>query len=174
MPINNNKSQVNLIVSNTNNTSNTPIINKKQIATVRSLKEDLELLIQRLRNLQKQRQNGNVSNLEQFIKLVQEFNEKSSQEISLVSVISMNENNPSLISQDIQLQLRQLQSSIKQTCSQLVNASKHIESSLSSSAELNSKQLDANLSQLSKSFNEFMHILDKLNNQNSLTILKTN
>ena len=136
--------------------------NKKQNATVRYLKEDLELLIQRLRNLQKQRQNGNSSNLEQFIKLVEEFNDKTTQQIVSINVINTNE---TVNGQDTQLQLRQLQSFMKQNCSQLSNFNKIIDSN-------GTKLLDLNLSQLSKFFNEFMHILDRLNSQNSLSILK--
>ncbi len=156
----NNNKQNNLIQTTTTTATTTNNNNKKQLATVRYLKEDLELLIQRLRNLQKQRQQTSVSNLEQFLKLVDEFNDKSSQQINLITILNSNET-VLLLNQEVQLQLRQLQSSIKQICLQLNKNNTD-----------SSKQLDIHLGQLSKSFNEFMHILDRINNQNSLSILK--
>lgn len=166
LPINNNKSSQ----TNGTSTSNTTSTSKKHITTVRYLKEDLELLVQRLRNLQKQRQNSSNSlahNLEQFVKSVEEFNDKASQQIGLISVIqNTSTSDLTLNSQETQFQLRQLQSGIKQTCAHLV-ANKQL-----ADLQVESSKLDASLSQLSKTFNEFMHILDRLNNQNSLSILK--
>ena len=111
---------------------------------IRCLKEDLELLIQQLRNLQKQRiacpqSNGNF---ETFIKSIEKFSEKSSKKINSI-IIDTN-------GQEFELQMRQLQSLIKNQSSLLDEGN-------------NPCDCDTILSQISKSFNEYMQVLDKLN-----------
>jgi hypothetical protein len=149
LPINNNTQ---------NNNGQKPIgftaNNKQQVNLIRQIKEDLELLIQKLRYLQKNRTSspnslGSTVSLEQFLGLAEDFNEKCTQQLNLIGLLSNESNNTNLISiQEHQLQLRQLQSGIKQNCA-------------------NMQQIDGNsdaYSQLSKCLNEFMQCLDKLNN----------
>lgn len=121
---------------------------------IRYLKEDLELLIQQLRNLQKQRTaacSQSNTNFETFIKSIEKFSEKSSKKMNSI-IIDTN-------GQESELQMRQLQSLIKNQSGMLGEGT-------------NKTDYDTILSQISKSFNEYMQVLDKLNlsyNQSSNT-----
>ena len=133
--------------------------NKQQLTAIRFMKEDLELLIQKLRNVQKQlnassnslSSTGSTSSavqtnsLEQFIKSTDEFNDKCSEQFSAF-VTAESEIH------EYQMQLRQLQSLIKQNCHQLIPN------------DIDKPQIanEFSISGLSKNFNEFLHVLDKL------------
>ena len=113
---------------------------KPQPTAVRCMKEELELLIQQLRNLQKQRASlFNKPSLEQLVKTAHEFVDKSGKQLAQLGEQD--------VSVDSQLQLRQLLAQVRQ---------------LAARENENQEALDATLGLLSKTFNELMQALDKL------------
>ena len=102
--------------------------------------------------------------MKQFKSLVDDFNEKISQQINLLILMSNDDNAQEI--QEHHLQLRQLHSIIKQNCSILNGGAELINSekegcSVNNNEKQNSQ--DVQLSNLSKSLNDFMQHLDKLN-----------
>lgn len=163
LPINNNNNNNSAPSSNGQKPIGFTANNKQQVNLIRQIKEDLELLIQKLRYLQKNRASspltpnmiGSTVSLEQFLSLAEDFNEKCTQQLNLIGLLSNESTNPNSMGiQEYQSQLRQLQSSIKQTCAGIQRIDGNSESS---------SVQDASLSQLSKFLNEFMQCLDKLN-----------
>ena len=130
LPINNSTTSAKV---STNTQGPGPIYAKNQSNSVRYLKEDLELLIQQLRNVQKQELKSN-NHLGQFCKSIDQFIDKAFSQL-----LGSN----SSVESDAELQLRQLQSVIK-----------------SQSQALNEH---SDLTELSKAFNEYMQVLDRLN-----------
>jgi len=148
---------------------------KQHMLSIKSIREEVDLLIQRLRNLQKgrqqqqQQQQQNTSNsnasvsLEQYLKSVDEFNEKTLKQLSVISLLNNlnNEQSPNINSteqlQEQQNKLKSLQTQIKETCACLN------ETLCNSNHSLSSNQ-DEQLSVLSRKFGEFMQNLDKFNN----------
>jgi len=178
LPINNNTTSINNGISNTNlniKKQSSALISKKQVNMIRLIKEDLEILIQKLRNLQKNRHwsftslvdtNTSVSlatNMKQFKSLVDDFNEKIGQQINLLILMSNDDNAQEI--QEHHLQLRQLHSIIKQNCS-ILNSGNELNSDIEGCSVNNTEKQnsqDVQLSNLSKSLNDFMQHLDKLN-----------
>ena len=164
LPINNNNNNNSAQSSNGQKPIGFTANNKQQANLIRQIKEDLELLIQKLRYLQKNRASspltpnmiGSTVSLEQFLSLAEDFNEKCTQQLNLIGLLSNESTNSNSMGiQEYQSQLRQLQSSIKQTCAGIQRIDGNSESS---------SVQDASLSQLSKFLNEFMQCLDRLNN----------
>ena len=148
---------------------------KKELSMLKIIKDELELLVQKLRNIQKERNNitkiitnsammsSNVTNFDQFVKSINEFHSRAYQEINILD--SFNDT----ISQ-LKTRLRQLLTTIKSNC--VINGHvEHIEmidddimeKVVTKNGNMDWKQLEANLTALSKTFNEFTQILDKLN-----------
>jgi hypothetical protein len=190
LPINNNSpSLINGSNANLSNKKQNSLLNaKKQANLIRLIKEDLEILIQRLRNLQKNRHwsftslvdtNTSTSlispmtSMEQFKSLAEDFNEKIGQQLNLITSMfidgeSNNSNNVHEI-QEYHMQLRQLHNVIKQHCSSLKISTDPLTNNtdvrcLPNNNEIDtSNSQDVHLSNLSRSLNEFMQNLDKLN-----------
>lgn len=190
LPINNNSpSLTNGSNVNLSNKKQNGLLNaKKQANLIRLIKEDLEILIQRLRNLQKNRHWSFTSlvdtntptslispmtSMEQFKSLAEDFNEKIGQQLNLITSMSIdgesnNINNAHEI-QEYHMQLRQLHNVIKQNCSSLKSGTDQLTNNsnvrcLANNNEIDtSNSQDVDLSNLSKSLNEFMQNLDKLN-----------
>ena len=200
LPINNNSTSLNNGSSTNLNTKKQGIsLNaKKQANLIRLIKEDLEILIQRLRNLQKNRHwsftslvdtnapfslNSSSTNMEQFKSLAEDFNEKIGQQLNLITLMSndaesSNNNNTHEI-QEYHLQLRQLHNVIKQNCSSLNSGTDSTTNGTENGCSVNTNNNietvnspDNHLSNLSKSLNEFMQNLDKLNSFYSSVALK--
>ena len=169
LPINNNTATTTTTTTNTTNGGAKKSVllsthSKKQLNLIRQIKDDLEVLIQRLRNVQKNRHwsftslvdsspslaASSVSSMEQFKKLADEFNEKISQQLTLIG----DTDSSSQESHEYHVQLRQLHAVIKQNCSGLSQNNEESGECLSQ---------DSLLSNLSKSLNDFMQNLDKLN-----------
>ena len=190
LPINNNNpSLTNGSNANLSNKKQNSLLNaKKQANLIRLIKEDLEILIQRLRNLQKNRHwsftslvdtNTPVSlispmtSMEQFKSLAEDFNEKIGQQLNLITSMSIdgesNNNNNAHEIQEYHTQLRQLHNIIKQNCSSLKSGTDLLANNTDVRCLANNNDIDTSnsqdvhLSNLSKSLNEFMQNLDKLN-----------
>lgn len=157
----------------------TPINNKKSqlvkseyssiIKDIRFYKEDLELLIQKLRNIQKQKTNNSVA-IKQFLSSVEIFNEKINSLINLSPESIVFDINSSVSSVDQQIKLNQItrsinqlkdyQKEITQFCEQInfSYSTNNLTTQQHVNEELSVTQL---LDTLNKKFNEFMHVLDK-------------
>ncbi len=149
---------------------------KKELSVLKLVKDDLELLVQKVRNLQKERinmtkrcsVNFNAANLELFVKTLGEFYDMTWSEMSL---LNSNTTTTSESIDQFKSKLKQLLTQIKSNC--VLNAADDTSSNFEmiDGDEANShapnglswKELDGGLSALSKTFNEFMQHLDKLN-----------
>jgi hypothetical protein len=101
--------------------------------------------------------------MKQFKSLVDDFNEKIGQQINLLILMSNDDNAQEI--QEHHLQLRQLHSIIKQNCS-ILNSGNELNSDIEGCSVNNTEKQnsqDVQLSNLSKSLNDFMQHLDKLN-----------
>ena len=102
--------------------------------------------------------------MEQFKSLADDFNDKIGQQLNLISLMSSDANDGNAHRHEIhenQMQLRQLHNVIKLNCSCLISESTNGNRSENGSDPATTQ--DAHLSSLSKSLNEFMQSLDKLN-----------
>lgn len=124
-----------------------PINNSSPKGLVHLVKEDLELIIQTLRNIQKQRSNAS---LEQFTKSLDDFVDKFQ---------------PQLLAPgdaDCQAKLRSLSGAVKAASASVKEAAAVVAVS-SSSSNVESASLEGAFAHLSRLLNEFIQNLDKLN-----------
>lgn len=137
-----------LPINNTSTSTPAGTNHLKEINLIRFIKEDLELLIQKLRNLQKLKNFEN--NFEKFLKSSNDFVDKSSLELSSFSSIE------SKLSADLLTQNQELVQKLKLLLSS-------VKSSLASLEKVTSEEeKEQVLAQLSKLLTEFMLNLDKL------------
>jgi hypothetical protein len=149
---------------------------KKELSVLKLIKDDLELIVQKVRNLQKERinmaklgsGNFNTANFELLVKTLYEFYDKTSQEMSL---LNSNLTTTSESIDQFKSKLKQLLTQVKSNCVLNVAGDTSSNFEMIDDDEANShapnglswKELDSGLSALSKTFNEFMQHLDKLN-----------
>lgn len=149
---------------------------KQQLNIIHLLKEDLELLIQSLRNLHKQRDAETVAGgslprlkdrdltLDGFYKKTNEFIDKYETQLNTISLIELSLSATTDSAKEFQSKLRQLSISIKSILNSLQSTS------MNDSPASNVDSMEANFGKLSKQLNEFKQNLDKFN---SLLIQQT-
>ena len=118
-----------------------PINNSTPKSLVHLIKEELELIIQALRNVQKQR--AQSPPLEQFVRSLDDFVDKYQPQLGALIPAATNE-----LAESQQARFRSLSGAIKTAAAATLN---------------NSDDLESALSHLSRLLNEFMQNLDKLN-----------
>jgi hypothetical protein len=146
-----------------NNSSSISSLNGKgkELSVLKIIKDDLELLIQKLRNLQKEKNSLVKScdearliqqleaNLTNFLKSINDFSDRTSQELNILLTDS------SLVSakEELVQKVKQLLAQIK---------SNNIFLFVINHNGFVMNDFDTNMIQLSKNFTEFMQVLDKM------------
>lgn len=145
------------------------VMYKKELSVLKLIKDDLELLVQKVRNIQKEKsQNGGTKSvMDQFVKSVSEFHERTLTQMTLLSAPS---DSHEISIEQFKMRMKQLLASIKssqilskKTCDGGKEIALYEEVNAGSkSTEDASNSNSQGFTQMSKSFNELMQVLDKM------------